>query len=267
VDRSDNTGSGDDGSAIASSRYPPSARLFASIHRGEEAAIRELFLLYAPLLRDQARRMSVDLDECDQVVCTLLDDVVLNLMENQLTPRHLARYLVGALRNRVRKHHRDAQRRRTAHDSAYAEIGASRQRIVAECHSEYGLHASLIGGGDVFPLRSAIVKFAAKAARELTPDEKTMMVAVGRHVPLRDVAVQLGITHGAARVRLHRVRERFRRLATQYLMMLKPDERREVERFLRRGQVRLNETLSKTTEPRLIAGVDKSQLEKNNGQA
>jgi RNA polymerase sigma factor (sigma-70 family) len=267
VERSDNTArSGDDGSALASTRYPTSPRLLSAIHRGDEAAIRELFLLYSPLLRDQAQRMGVDLDERDEVVTTLLDDVVLHLMENQLAPRHLARYLVAALRNRARNHHRDAQRRRAVHDNAYIEIGASRQRVVAECHSEYGLHASLVSnGGELFPLRSAITKLAERSARELTVEEKIMMVAVGRHVPLRDVADQLGITYGAARVRLHRLRERFKKLANQYVVTLKPDEKREIERFLRRAQVRSIEPLQQTTEPRAI-GAMTGPLEKNNGQ-
>lgn len=69
-----------------------------------------------------------------------------------------------------------------------------------------------------------------------------MMVGVGRHVPLRDVAEQLGVTYGAARVRLHRLRERFRKLAIEYMGALKSDDRREIERFFRRAQVRLTET-------------------------
>src|SRR6266496_1937124 len=66
-------GSGD---SIPSARYPTSALLLASIHREERRAIKELFVLYAPLLRDQARRMSIPPDERDEFVTTLLDDVV-----------------------------------------------------------------------------------------------------------------------------------------------------------------------------------------------
>jgi DNA-directed RNA polymerase specialized sigma24 family protein len=237
VERSDNDAwSGDDGSAIASSRYPTSGRLLAAIHTGEESAIRELFLLYAPLLRDQARKLGVNAEECDEVVVTLLDDVVLHLMENALAPRHLARYLVASLRNRVRNHHRDALCRRTIHEEAYIEVGVARQRIIAECESEYGLRASVATDfADPPPLRSGITKLARQLANDLTPEEMAMMVDVGRHVPLRDVADQLGISYGAARVRLHRLRERFAKLASRYVATLKPDEKREIERFFRRA--------------------------------
>ena len=44
------------------------------------------------------------------------------------------------------------------------------------------------------------------------------------------------------RERLHRLRERFRKLAIEYMEALKSDERREIERFFRRAQVRLTET-------------------------
>jgi DNA-directed RNA polymerase specialized sigma24 family protein len=268
VKRSDNIAwSEADGAAIASTRYPTSARLLTAIHRREEAAITELFLLYAPLLRDQARRMSIDPEERAEVVTTLLDDVVLHLMDNALSPRHLARYLVASLRNRARRHHRDVQRRRTIQEDAYGELGPAHQRIVAESHSEYALRASLSADAiDPLPLRSAIAKLAKRSAQALTDDEMIMMVGVGRHVPLRDMADQLGITYGAARVRLHRLRERFGTLAAQYTANLKPDEKREIDRFFRRAQVRLVQFPEEKTEQQAMDRAAEGQPEKNNGK-
>lgn len=257
----------DDGTAIASTRYPTSARLLIAIHTGEEAAITELFLLYAPLLRDQARRMGIDPEERGEVVTTLLDDVVLHLMDKALSPKHLARYLVASLRNRARRHHRDAQRRRTTQDDAYVELGPTHQRIVAESHSEYALRASLPPDAvEPLALRSAIAMLAKRSAHALTHEEIIMMVGVGRHVPVRDMADQLGITYGTARVRLHRLRERFGKLAAQYTASLKPEEKREVERFFRRAQVRLVESPGEKTEQRVVEGAAEDQSEKNNGK-
>jgi DNA-directed RNA polymerase specialized sigma24 family protein len=232
----------DDEPAIASSRFPTSARLLAAIHRGEERAIADLFLLYAPLLRDQARRMSIPPDERNEFVTTVLDDVVLHLIESRIAPRHLTRYLVAALRNRARNHHRDSGRRVATQDGAYVMQRPGLERIVAECHSEYGLRAALpVDDAESPLLRSAMIGLASRCARDLTKEEMTMMVGVGRHVPLRDVAEQLGVTYGAARVRLHRLRERFRKLAIEYMGALKSEERREIERFFRRAEVRLTE--------------------------
>jgi DNA-directed RNA polymerase specialized sigma24 family protein len=71
----------------------------------------------------------------------------------------------------------------------------------------------------------------------MTREEQVMMICVGRHVPLREVADQLGVAYGTARVRLHRLRDRFRKLAVEYMRSLKPEERVELERFFRRAEV------------------------------
>ena len=93
-----------------------------------------------------------------------------------------------------------------------------------------------------------------------------MMIAIGRHMPLRDIAEQLGISYSAARVRLHRLRARFARLATQYVESLKSEERREIERFFRRAQVRLSGRNEGLTEQHVGASHDGRSREKINGQ-
>ena len=254
MERSDKTAWREDDD-LASTRYPTSARLVAAIHRGDEGAIRELFLLYAPLLRDQARRMGIEVGQRDEVVTTLLDDVVVHLMEYQLTPRHLSRYLVASLRNRARNRHRDSSRRDTLEENAYRELGRSGQRVVAESHSAYSLRASMpFDADEARTLREPIAGLAAKSAQLLSREEVVMLVCVGRHVPLREIGAQLGISYAAARVRLHRLRERFRKLAIDHLATLKTDERRELERFFRRADVVLSR------------GVVAKQQEKANGQ-
>jgi RNA polymerase sigma factor (sigma-70 family) len=240
VDRSDNIAWREDDEP-ASTRYPTSVRLLAGIHCGDEAAIRELFLLYAPLLRDQARRMGIDAGQRDEVVTTLLDDVVVHLMECQLAPRHLSRYLVGSLRNRARNRHRDLSRRERTRERGYDEVGASGQRVVAESHSAYALRASApIDANEARSLRAPIAGLAARSAQLLSREEMVMLVCVSRHVPLREIAGQLGISYVAARVRLHRLRERFRKMAIEHVSSLKTDERRELERFFRRAEVSLS---------------------------
>ena len=240
MEQSDNTARRGDDEEIASTRYPTSARLLAAIHRGDEAAIREFFLLFAPLLRDQARRMSIGPDEREEFVMTVLDDVVLHLMEQHIVPRHLTRYVVASLRNRARNWHRDSARRLTVRERAYSQPTVSEERIVAECHSEYGMRASrLLDGNSAAPVPGAIARLAERSARELTRDELVMLICVERHLPLREIAEQLGITYAAVRVRLHRLRERFRKLAIEHVRALKSDERQELERFFRRAGVSL----------------------------
>ena len=101
-----------------------------------------------------------------------------------------------ALRNRARNWHRDSLRRESARERSYSDPGGSQQRIVAECHSEYGLRASLPSQSDVsFPVRASIAKLAERAVLELTQGETVMMICLGRHMPLREIAGQLGISY------------------------------------------------------------------------
>lgn len=225
-----------------STRYPTDGHLIAGIRRGEEPAMKELFLLYSPLLRDQAKKMSVPAEDRESLVETLLDDVVIRLLEAEAPPRDLSRYLISALRNRARTRHRNEQRHRAVDESAYAQYGDSGERIVAECHSQYGMDAARSLDAEGQPnLRSAIVMLAEKFVHELSQEEIIMMVGVGRHVALRDLAEQLGVSYGAARVRLSRVRERFIKLAILYVASLDGPQKNEIRRFFRRADVRLDE--------------------------
>jgi DNA-directed RNA polymerase specialized sigma24 family protein len=238
-----------DATRLDSSRYPTEQRLIAAIRRGEEAAMRELFVLYAPLLRDEAKKMGVRSDERDQIVDTFLDDIVMGLVELEVLPRKLPTYLVRSLRNRLRTRHRDGSRRSAIDESTYGEYGDSIERVVAECHSEYGMRTAQSLDADTgTSMRSAIKKLADRSASELSQEELILMVGIGLHIPLRHLAEQLGVTYGAARVRLSRLRERFVRLAIQYVNNLEPAERREIERFFRRADVRLERGSSASPE-------------------
>ncbi|HEY4757618.1 MAG TPA: hypothetical protein VIH43_03600 [Chthoniobacterales bacterium] len=225
---------------IASSAYPTEGRLAVAIARGEERAIYELFNLYAPLLRHQAAILGIAPGDRSELVDTLLDDVVMHFVNAPTPPRHLVTYLTSALRNRVRTRHRDDSRRRAVDERAYSESAESTEQIVAECHSEYGLRSALSLENTAHPtLRSAIANLASRSAAALSKDELTMVVAIGQDIPLRMIALELGWTYGAARVRLSRLRERFVRLAAEYTLTLESNERREIARFFRRADVRI----------------------------
>lgn len=214
------------------------ASFIAAIRQGEPAALRALVEYYAPLLRDQARLMGMPDDERADLAITVLDDFVLRVIDAAPVPHDLARYLVATIRNASRKRHRGHRRLQAASERAYATIDAAGQRVVAECHSEYGVKSAQAPDTDPpDPLSAAVAKLAAWSALALRDDELALMVGVSRHVPLRDLAAQAGITYGAARVRVSRLRERFRKLVLQHVASLDAEEKREVERFLRRAGI------------------------------
>jgi DNA-directed RNA polymerase specialized sigma24 family protein len=221
---------------LAPPPYPTLATFVAALKAGEPAALRALFHFYAPLLRDQARRFGVEPAERADLVTTLLDDFVLHVQDAALPPRDVARYLVAAVRNRARNHHRDYRRSGALGERAGTTLDGTAQRVVAECHSEYGLRTSMAPDAEgPTPLDSAVMKLAAWSAQALREDELALMVGVSNHVPMRELAAQLGVTYAATRVRVHRLRERFRKLVLQHVTSLDMVEQREVERFLRRA--------------------------------
>ena len=208
-----------------------------------------------PLLRDQARKLGVHPDECDELAATVLGDVLLHLQRTAKPPRDFVRYLVSSLRNRARNGHRDSRRLAQTEANAYADIGSSRERVVAECHSAYGLrhsrsadHDDTSNTGDACA-RSPIEKFALWSAQTLTDVEAALMIGLGHRVPLRELAEQIGISYGAARIRVHRLRERFRKLVIQYVATVDDDERREMQRFFRRANITLQAGTAMTAEP------------------
>jgi hypothetical protein len=220
--------------------YRSPASFVAALRLGDAAALRALFFFYAPLLRDQARRFDVSASERAELVTTVLDDFVLHMQDATEAPHDVARYLVAAVRNRIRNRHRDRERIHTLGERAYTTIDGTTQRVVAECHSEYGMRTAMPGSTEEHDaLQSAVAKLAEWSAVSLRADELALMVGVSRHVPVRDLAAQLGISYAAARVRVHRLRDRFRKLVQQHVTTLDPAERREVERFLRRAGIQL----------------------------
>jgi DNA-directed RNA polymerase specialized sigma24 family protein len=224
------------GELIVPAPWKTAASFVAAIRQGDTAALRALFTFYTPLLRDQARQMGVPAADGEHLVTTVLDDFVLHVLDADLVPREIARYLVGAVRNASRKRQRGLDRLRATGERAYTTLDAGDQKLVAECHSDYGVRTTR--GPDLESagcLHAAIAKLAEWSALALREDELALMIGVSRHIPLRELAAQAGVTYGAARVRVHRLRERFRKLVLQHVTSLEADERHEVERFLRRA--------------------------------
>lgn len=225
-------------------RVPPpflsQASFLDSVRIGQVIALRQLFLFYSPILLEQARMLRVPGDERHALVVTVLDDLVMQLQDSRLVPRDLACYLVGSLRNSVRKSRRTAMRQENREQSAYTELPRTGERVVAECHSQYSLRVTGANeGSDVGEMGVALSALASAATAALNETETRLMVGLSRHIPLRDLADQSGITYGAARVRVHRLRERLVAVAFTLRQTLPPDGQRELDRFFRRAGVAL----------------------------
>lgn len=78
------------------------AALITALRQCDTRATREYFDRFIPLLREAAKRLGVPGDKRKETVVTVLDDVLLAIVDGKCNPQpDLAGYLVVALRNHV----------------------------------------------------------------------------------------------------------------------------------------------------------------------
>ena len=80
-----------------------------------------------------------------------------------------------------------------------------------------------------------VLQLAAALRAATTTDEQLLLTWVAERVPHRTIAAWLGVTYDAAAKRVWRLCRRLRAAAVRHVEALAADERREVERFLRRA--------------------------------
>jgi hypothetical protein len=73
---------------------------------------------------------------------------------------------------------------------------------------------------------------AAAIAESLTADERQVLAWLAEHVPQREIAAWCGVTYGAMRVRVTRLREKARAVARRWIATCPPDERASLTRLL-----------------------------------
>jgi hypothetical protein len=66
--------------------YRTTESFIGALRRDDPRALQQLFLFYTPLLRDEARRMGVGTGDRQELVTTLLDDVVMRLQRSNKLP-------------------------------------------------------------------------------------------------------------------------------------------------------------------------------------
>jgi RNA polymerase sigma factor (sigma-70 family) len=208
--------------------------LVEGMRRNESSAFAEFMRRFRPLLLYEARRLGVQPALCEEFVDDCMADVAMRLRQYTSTiPRSLAPYLVRALRlHRLYKRRSDQRRERRAGsgertDDAFAD--AARAAL-----SESTARSSAGGELEELPTTDALERLVGLLDQELTDDERQLLSWLGSWVPQSDIAEWLGISHGAARNRVMRLRERLKQSAIRCAAQLSLDERRRLGRYLRR---------------------------------
>ena len=209
------------------------AELVAGVQRGDERAMTLLCSQYTPILRREAARLGARGLERDELVADALRGVVQSLTRpGSASPRSLTPYVLVTLRNAWRRALRAARRQAARERALYQELltrpaGADASDALDDARS-----ASADGGASGYA--RALGTLADVLRAELTDDERQILTWLSDYVPQREIADWLGMSHGALRTRVHRLRERLRSVGRRHAETLAPAEQRELERFFRR---------------------------------
>ena len=238
------------------------ATVVAGMRRGWDQAYAEFFDRYTLLLTRLAQRRGLPVGARMELVLEFLDDMALRLGRSVLSvPRDLAGYLAASFRHRMGLHWRNEERQARRQDGLLSDTGAAAERAVAESLSEYAVRSTesadrCDSDEESDPdrprqrqreVREALARALLGAATE---EERTMLGYLVEGLPQRDIAHLLGITPGAARVRIHRLRERLRATAKAYANVRPIEEGLLLARLLaqaRRGHLREVRTTARGT--------------------
>ena len=216
------------------------AELVAAMRRNEAGAFREFFARFAPLVTAMARARRMPADVLAERVGEFLDDAAMRLSRLvSPPPTALAAYLAASFRRRDYNHVRDLRCRERLRDAYAVDAGAGSERAILSATSEDAVRTSHGPGWEGAALAPAIERLALVLEEGITDDERQLLAWLGARVPQREIALWLGVTHGAIRVRITRLRARLRDAAMRHAFRLEGTERAELARFFRRAEIEI----------------------------
>jgi len=222
--------------------------LVAGMRRDEPEAYKEFFRCFRPLLIAEARRLRVQPALCQEMADECLDDVAMRLRRYTTpVPRSLAPYLVRALRIHRLALRREERRRADGEGDGETSDNDPAAPLVSVL-SQDTLRASAGPDGGRTPTSTALERLASMVEEGLTREEELLLSWVSRWVPQSDIAQWLGISHGAARNRVMRLRARLKEVALQHAATFTGRERAELAEFFRRTFATGRDTVGNRTE-------------------
>jgi RNA polymerase sigma factor (sigma-70 family) len=205
------------------------------MRRGDNQAFEEFFRRFHSSLVDEARRLGVQPALRIEAATDCLHDAIMALTHvTKAPPTSLAGYLVVSLRHDVMNGRRDQRTRMSRNERAVRETPITNESVVSETYSEGSLRASYGPEVEEINLAPPLERLASALDEGLTEEERHLLACLGQWVPQRLIAEWLGITYGALRVRVLRLRARLREAAMKYAGNLDDEEQRVLNRFFRR---------------------------------
>ena len=211
------------------------AALIAALRNDEPAAFVEFIERFQPMLSNYAARAGIDESERTGWVVELLHDVMLLLINPRIrVPGSLSGYLVRACRNKAHTARRSDFRRSVRESRAtWMEIDQD-ETDPDQKESDAEWEAS--------GLPPALQRFAFALESVLVPAERELLDWSQELVPLRTIALWLGVSRAAAAQRVWRLRDRLRKDALTMLGKFDTADQAIIRRFLERAKTSTTKT-------------------------
>lgn len=210
--------------------------LVEAMRRDDARAFAAFFRAFRPLLMEEARRLGVQPGLRQELVDECLDDVAMGLRQyTRPIPRSLVPYLMKALRIQRALVRRGERRRADGEDAGaeHADLGVPMSTVASV--SESTLRASAGADREPAPASTALERLASMVEEGLSEEEEMILAWLSRRVPQSEIAEWLGITHGAARNRIMRLRARLKDTALRCAARFTGRDREELDEFFRRA--------------------------------
>lgn len=208
--------------------------LIGAMRRHERTAFEEFFARFAPMLEALARLRRVSAGERESIVTEFLDDAAMRLVIHTTpVPRALAAYLAVSFKRWHLNRLRDDRRRDELVTAHAAESAAQGERAVLGASSEAALRGARGPGHESAATSPVLAHLVLVLENGLAERDRQLLGWLSQHVPQREIAGWLGVTHGALRVRVSRLRRCLRQAAARHAETLDGDAREELERLLR----------------------------------
>ena len=198
------------------------ARLLEGLRRGDAAVVAELYDRYVEVLVGVARQQRVPPSERRELARDVVAEVVMQLLRpGARMPRNLPGFLTTGLRRRV------IDRRRRQARAPEVSLDETRDADVVD-RVELEQRAPEAGGVH------ALARLADHLESHVDDVELHILHWLGERVPQRVIAEWLGMSHGALRMRVARLRDRLREVTRGYCLAVDRESQEQLARFFAR---------------------------------
>ena len=207
--------------------------LVLEVRGGDPRAWDEFMVRFRAPLEEFMRRSRIPPAEWPVCVQEVIEDALVQLSDPKTRiPERISAYLIRTARNRYL-----VLKRRSQVSAKYAEMSETSgfEPVVRCLLSEATRRASGELNDDDSQLATrALARIGIRLRDAMSVEEQELMTWVSNRIPHRLIAEWIGASYAATTKRIWRLERRLKEVAERHRAAAAPDERREIDRFLRR---------------------------------